>query len=92
MQDLEIARIQGQRWRTGPAPLNGPGEGSMRSFTVNLWKRSAALLLLKDSAWEIAAIRATTERTVRGAGALAVARRALRSARIVGVLPRTFWR
>jgi DNA-binding CsgD family transcriptional regulator len=70
LQDLEIARIQGQRWRSeSRALLNGLGEAIEAQFSR--WnfteaEREVALLLLKGlSLKEIAAIRVTTERTVR---------------------------
>jgi DNA-binding CsgD family transcriptional regulator len=70
MQDLEMARIQGQRWRSeARALLNGLGEAIDAQFSrwnLTEAEREVALLLLKGlSLKEIAAIRATTERTVR---------------------------
>jgi DNA-binding CsgD family transcriptional regulator len=70
LRDLEIARLQGQRWRTeSRALLNGLGEAIDAQF--NRWsltdaEREVALLLLKGlSTKEIAAVRAGSERTVR---------------------------
>jgi DNA-binding CsgD family transcriptional regulator len=68
--ELEIARAQGQRWRAeARAHLNGLGQAIDAQFSRwNLTKaeREVALLLLKGlSHKEIAAIRATSERTVR---------------------------
>lgn len=70
IQDLEIARLQGQRWRAeARALLNGLGEAIDAQFSrwnLTEAEREVALLLLKGlSLKEIAAIRATTERTVR---------------------------
>lgn len=70
IRDLEIARIQGQRWRSeSRALLNGLGEAIDVQFTRwNLTdaEREVALLLLKGlSTKEIAAVRTGSERTVR---------------------------
>lgn len=70
LRDLEIARIQGQRWRTeSRALLNGLGDAMAAQFTrwnLTEAEREVALLLLKGlSNKEIAAIRAASERTVR---------------------------
>jgi DNA-binding CsgD family transcriptional regulator len=70
LRDLEVARAQGQRWRSeARALLNGLGEAIQAQFSRwNLTEAESevALLLLKGlSLKEIAAVRATTERTVR---------------------------
>jgi DNA-binding CsgD family transcriptional regulator len=70
IRDLEVARIQGQRWRTeARSLLNGLGEAIDVQFSRwNLTdaEREVALLLLKGlSLKEIAAIRNSSERTVR---------------------------
>jgi DNA-binding CsgD family transcriptional regulator len=70
LRDLEIARLQGQRWRTeSRALLAGLGEAIDAQFSQwNLTdaEREVALLLLKGlSLKEVAAIRATAERTIR---------------------------
>ena len=70
LRELEIARIQGQRWRSEARSLiDGLGHAIEAQF--NLWnltdaEREVALLLLKGlSLKEVAAIRATGEKTVR---------------------------
>jgi DNA-binding CsgD family transcriptional regulator len=70
VRDLEIARAQGQRWRSDARSyLNGLGEAIETQFSR--WnfteaEREVALLLLKGlSLKEIAAVRSTTERTIR---------------------------
>ena len=70
LRDLELARLQGQRWRSeSRALLNGLGEAIDAQFTrwsLTDAEREVALLLLKGlSTKEIAAIRASSERTVR---------------------------
>ena len=70
LRDLEVARAQGQRWRTeARSLLNGLGDAIQAQFSRwNLTEAESevALLLLKGlSLKEIAAVRATTERTVR---------------------------
>jgi DNA-binding CsgD family transcriptional regulator len=70
IHDLEIARVQGQRWRSEARTLlNGLGEAIDAQFSrwnLTEAEREVALLLLKGlSLKEIAAVRATTERTVR---------------------------
>ena len=70
IRDLEIARIQGQRWRTESRTLlNGLGAAIDAQFTRwNLTdaEREVALLMLKGlSTKEVAAVRAASERTVR---------------------------
>jgi DNA-binding CsgD family transcriptional regulator len=70
LRDLEIARLQGQRWRNeSRALLAGLGEAIDRQFV--LWglteaEHEVALLLLKGlSTKEIAAVRGGSERTAR---------------------------
>lgn len=70
IRDLEVARLQGQRWRTeSRALLNGLGEAIDAQFTrwsLTDAEREVALLLLKGlSTKEIAAVRAGSERTAR---------------------------
>jgi DNA-binding CsgD family transcriptional regulator len=70
IRDLEIARIQGQRWRSeARSHLNGLGQAIDEQFSRwNLTdaEREVALLLLKGlSTKEIAAVRAASDRTVR---------------------------
>jgi len=70
VHDLEIARLQGQRWRAESRNLlNGLGKAIEEQFSR--WKlteaeRNIALLLLKGlSIKEAAVVRGSTERTVR---------------------------
>ena len=70
LHDLEIARVQGHRWRSeSRSLLNGLGTAINEQFSR--WnstdaEREVALLLLKGlSTKEIAAVRAGSERTVR---------------------------
>jgi DNA-binding CsgD family transcriptional regulator len=70
MRDLEIARLQGQRWRAeSRSLLDGLGraiEQQFRHWNLTEAEREVALLLLKGLASkEIAAIRGASERTVR---------------------------
>jgi DNA-binding CsgD family transcriptional regulator len=70
IRELEVARVQGQRWRSeARTVLNGLGEAIDVQFSrwnLTEAEREVALLLLKGlSLKEIAAIRVTTERTVR---------------------------
>ena len=70
LRDLELARIQGSRWRTeSRALLTGLGEAIDTQFSRwNLTdaEREVALLLLKGlSHKEVAIIRAVSERTIR---------------------------
>ncbi len=70
IRDLEVARVQGQRWRSEARTLlTGLGDAIEAQFTRwNLTdaEREVALLLLKGlSLREVAAIRATSERTIR---------------------------
>lgn len=69
-RDLELARIQGQRWRSDSRTLlTGLGEAINTQFSRwNLTdaEREVALLLLKGlSHKEVATIRAVSERTIR---------------------------
>ncbi|HKC52434.1 MAG TPA: LuxR C-terminal-related transcriptional regulator [Myxococcota bacterium] len=70
IHDLELARVQGQRWR-GEARglLTGLGEAIEVQFSrwsLTEAEREIALLLLKGlSLKEIATLRATSDRTVR---------------------------
>jgi DNA-binding NarL/FixJ family response regulator len=70
VRDLDAARIQGRQWRDETrALLKGLGEAIDRQFLT--WKlteaeREIGLLLLKGlSLKEIAAVRVTSERTIR---------------------------
>ena len=70
VRDLEVARLQGQRWRAEARTLlKGLGDAIDEQF--KLWnlteaEKEVALLLLKGlSLKEIAQIRATSERTIR---------------------------
>jgi DNA-binding CsgD family transcriptional regulator len=70
IRDLEVARLQGQRWRSeSRALLNGLGDAIDAQFTrwsLTDAEREVALLLLKGlSTKEVAAVRAGSERTVR---------------------------
>jgi DNA-binding CsgD family transcriptional regulator len=70
IRDLEVARVQGQRWRgEARALLSGLGDAIDAQFTrwgLTDAEREVALLLLKGlSLKEVAAIRATSERTIR---------------------------
>ncbi len=70
LRDLEIARLQGQRWRNeSRALLAGLGEAIDRQFgqwSLTDAEREVALLLLKGlSTKEIAAVRGGSERTAR---------------------------
>jgi DNA-binding NarL/FixJ family response regulator len=70
IRDLEIARLQGQRWRAeARSLLNGLGDAIDMQFSrwnLTEAEREVALLLLKGlSLKEIAAVRATSERTIR---------------------------
>jgi DNA-binding CsgD family transcriptional regulator len=74
LRDLEVARLEGQRWRAESRSLiNGLGEAIDAQFTR--WnfteaEREVALLLLKGLAVkEVAALRATSERTIRAQAA-----------------------
>lgn len=70
IRDLELARVQGQRWR-GEARSHLKGLGDAIEVQFSRWnlteaEREVALLLLKGlSSKEVAAVRATSERTVR---------------------------
>ena len=70
IRDLDAARIQGRQWRDETrALLKGLGEAIDRQFLT--WKlteaeRDVGLLILKGlSLKEIAAVRVTSERTIR---------------------------
>ena len=70
LRDLEVARIEGQRWRTESRTLlAGLGEaidGQFSRWNLTEAEREVALLLLKGlSLKEVAAVRATAERTIR---------------------------
>jgi DNA-binding CsgD family transcriptional regulator len=70
VRDLEVARLQGQRWRAeARALLNGLGDAIDEQFTrwnLTEAEREVALLLLKGlSLKEIAQVRSTSERTIR---------------------------
>jgi DNA-binding CsgD family transcriptional regulator len=70
LRDLEIARVQGQRWRSeARTVLNGLGDAIEAQFTrwsLTDAEREVALLLLKGlSLKEIASVRVTAERTIR---------------------------
>jgi DNA-binding CsgD family transcriptional regulator len=70
IRDLELARVQGQRWRAeARSILNGLGEAIDAQFArwnLTEAEREVALLLLKGlSLREIATVRAVSERTVR---------------------------
>jgi DNA-binding CsgD family transcriptional regulator len=70
IRDLELARVQGQRWRNeARSYLTGLGEAIEAQFSrwsLTEAEREVALLLLKGlSHQEIAAVRAVSERTVR---------------------------
>jgi DNA-binding CsgD family transcriptional regulator len=70
LRDLEVARLQGQRWRNeSRALIAGLGEAIDSQFarwSLTEAERDVALLLLKGlSLKEVAAIRTTTERTIR---------------------------
>ncbi|MGH8508190.1 MAG: response regulator transcription factor [Gammaproteobacteria bacterium] len=70
IRDLEIARVQGQRWRSeSRALLDGLGKAIDAQFcrwNLTEAEREVALLLLKGlTNKEIAQVRAVSERTVR---------------------------
>jgi DNA-binding CsgD family transcriptional regulator len=70
LRDLEVARLQGQRWRTeSRSLLQGLGAAIEQQFgrwNLTEAEREVALLLLKGlSTKEVAAVRAASERTVR---------------------------
>jgi DNA-binding CsgD family transcriptional regulator len=70
IRDLEIARVQGQRWRSEARNhLNGLGAAIEEQFSrwnLTEAEREVALLLLKGlSSKEVAAVRAVSERTIR---------------------------
>ncbi|MGH8557920.1 MAG: response regulator transcription factor, partial [Methylococcales bacterium] len=70
IRDLELARAQGQRWRSeARSLLNGLGvaiDSQFSRWNLTEAEREVALLLLKGlSQKEIAVVRAVSERTVR---------------------------
>ena len=70
LRDLELARVQGQRWRTESRELlNGLGEAIEIQFSrwnLTEAEREVALLLLKGLTHkEVSTVRAVSERTVR---------------------------
>jgi DNA-binding CsgD family transcriptional regulator len=70
IRDLELARAQGQRWRSeARSYLDGLGqaiEGQFSRWNLTEAEREVALLILKGlSHKEIATVRAVSERTVR---------------------------
>ncbi len=70
IRDLELARVQGQRWRSeARSLLDGLGQAIETQFSrwnLTEAEREVALLLLKGlSHKEIATVRAASERTVR---------------------------
>lgn len=70
IRDLEVARIQGQRWRSEARTLlNGLGaaiDAQFGRWNLTEAECEVALLLLKGlSLKEVAAVRATSERTIR---------------------------
>ncbi len=70
IRDIEVARVQGKRWRTEARTyLNGLGDAIDTQFSrwgLTEAEREVALLLLKGlSLKEAAVVRATNERTVR---------------------------
>ncbi len=70
IRDLELARVQGQRWRSeSRLLLNGLGEAIDKQFTrwsLTEAECQVALLLLKGlSHKELAVVRGVSERTVR---------------------------
>lgn len=70
IRDLELARVQGQRWRSeSRALLNGLVEAIEAQFSrwnLTEAEREVALLLLKGlTLKEVATVRAASERTVR---------------------------
>ena len=86
LRDLEIARVQGQRWRSeARSHLKGLGEAIDAQFTrwnLTEAEREVALLLLKGlSSKEVAAVRVTAERTVREQARSTTPKRGLPGAR-----------
>lgn len=70
LHDLEVARAEGAKWRTGARDLiNGLGEAidvQFGTWELTPAEREVALLLLKGlSLHEVATVRSTSERTVR---------------------------
>ena len=93
IRDLDVARIQGRQWRDETrAILKGLGEAIDRQFLT--WKlteaeRDVGLLILKGlSLKEIAAVRVTSERTIRAQARSTLREgRPERPCRPLGVLP-----
>jgi len=70
VRDLEVARLQGQRWRSDARTLlKGLGDAideQFKQWNLTEAEREVALLLLKGlSLKEIAQVRSTSERTIR---------------------------
>ena len=70
LRDLEVARLEGQRWRSeSRSLLTGLGaaiDAQFSQWNLTEAEREVALLLLKGlSLQEVASVRATKERTVR---------------------------
>lgn len=70
VRDLEVARLQGQQWRSEARTLlNGLGDAideQFKRWNLTEAEREVALLLLKGlSLKEIAQVRSTSERTIR---------------------------
>lgn len=70
VRDLEMARLQGQQWRSEARTLlNGLGDAideQFKRWNLTEAEREVALLLLKGlSLKEIAQVRSTSERTIR---------------------------
>ena len=70
VRDLEVARLQGQQWRTEARTLlHGLGDAideQFKRWNLTEAEREVALLLLKGlSLKEIAQVRSTSERTIR---------------------------
>ena len=70
VRDLEVARLQGQRWRAESRDLlKGLGDAideQFKQWNLTEAEREVALLLLKGlSLKEVAQVRSTSERTIR---------------------------
>jgi len=70
VRDLEVARLQGQQWRSEARTLlNGLGDAideQFKRWNLTEAEREVALLLLKGlSLKEVAQVRSTSERTIR---------------------------
>lgn len=93
IRDLELARVQGQRWRNESRSLiDGLGKAIEEQFgrwDLTEAEREVALLLLKGlSLKEIAAMRATSERTIRADARGLRQGQPHRARGAVGILPR----